>query len=216
MSIMQSLFSSQIKNFTFVDSNATITNSITIPSSAQDGDICVIANGSGGLITPSSVTPSGFTNVANVSGSGGGVAIRVMVSYKVLVSGDPGTTLTVMDTLAGDSVLAIVFRPNFTISSISTSTVNQQCTSGTPTNQTLILSTPTITRPNIGIVYFSSPNPPVSPTITGGPTFTQATFDSNNVFRYVFLGETSAAGNATVSMGDADVNGMISFTLNLT
>ena len=205
------------KRISFVTSATTSGGStITIPSSAAAGDLCIITNTAGqiGGTAPGAVTPAGFTNVVNFTGSDGFTfSLRSMISWKILASGDPGSGVSGM----GDSSLtALVFRPdNFTLSSITTSTPSTQGTSATPTNQTITLDAATAGRPLVSLAYYGSQNA-VNSSISGGPTYTTVSAGSTDVVRYAALEELIESANSTVSMTDTGVNTMSSLTFRFT
>ena len=123
MSIMQSLFSPQIKNFTFVASATSTTSTISIPASSNVGDFAVLFDSSRDVFTPITVVPSGWSSISNVSESNilSLSSIRSIVSYKSLVSGDPGSSITGMDAglFGTDRKIIMVFRPNFSVQNTS-------------------------------------------------------------------------------------------------
>lgn len=113
---------------------------ITIPSDAQVGDICLIMHSGGSITTPATVTPSGFTNILNVTGSTTFVKVRAIASWKLLVSGDAGDTVSVINSTS-ESARLILFRRSTPITSATISpVVNAQCTNSTPTVQTVSAS----------------------------------------------------------------------------
>lgn len=199
----------------FVASATSVTGtSITIPAAAQVGDFCVIEQGAGASTTPpTAVTPTGFTDAVNVSGTGSGFGLRAMVSYKVLVSGDPGSAVSTM----GGGKSCLVFRPsNFTISSVTNSTPSQQVSDLAPTSQTLVLTEDTVPRPTIAIATFASTGTLGTLTTSGGPTFTAVTVRAQEIVRYAILNDNVTANNVTVSMPDNGLNAMSSLSFSLT
>ncbi len=99
---------------------SSTSSSITIPATAQAGDIAVFSQyafSSGG--TPTAVEFSGATTVNNIAG-GPSTVRRVMISYKVLTSGDIGAALTGMNSSSNLKSVRII-RPSKPITSIATS-----------------------------------------------------------------------------------------------
>lgn len=214
MSILQATLNlSKIVNY--FTTTFTTGTSITIPSTSQVGDLCIIHNQAGvalGTCTP--VTPAGFTNVVNTGGSDGSQNQRMMVSYKVLVSGDPGSTVSGM-TQGPPTARLMIFRPaNFTLSSITTSTVSQQTTPSKPTNQTIVLGAESVKRPLISWASFGANSKTVSgASVTGGPTYTTLTH-SYGLVSYAILNEGQNSTDSTVSMSDNGNNSLASLTFS--
>ena len=114
-------------SFTFVASATSTSSSVTIPGTAAAGDFCIYlqwaANGTYGAI-PASTTPSGYSTDRDVGtsahdGEGYIAPLRAMISRKILVSGDVGSSTTGIGTAAQQSRLVLVFRPSRLIVSVS-------------------------------------------------------------------------------------------------
>lgn len=111
---------------------------VTIPSAAAVGDIAVLFDNAvlfGGP-APASVVPSGWTSVIDT----GGTVSRVISSYKLLVGGDPGTTITGMTGGSFQSKSILVFRKTVTATAVSAFSAAGQVTSGDPTAQVVTSS----------------------------------------------------------------------------
>ena len=123
-----------------LDSSATSSSStITIPTSAQQGDWAVLFDaaraGSGSI---GAVTPSGWTNLAS-SFVEGGDSLRLMTSHRILGASPGGTSVTGMND-AGEAKIMLIFRPSTSIISTVPSSWNAQATAGDPTLQTVSAS----------------------------------------------------------------------------
>ena len=99
-------------SLTFVDSTTGSSSTIVVPATAQAGDVGLLFQRAADSGT-GSVTPSGWTTITD--GVGGAQSTRCMVSFKILTSGDPGATLTGMNSGFNTKAIAI-FRPNSSIS----------------------------------------------------------------------------------------------------
>lgn len=118
--------------YTICDGSSTIT----ISSSAQAGDIAVIQNRASVITgSPTNVTPSGFTEVIHMLSSNN--ATRVRTSYKLLVSGDPGSSVGVNYATFTTGAICWIFRPSTAIASLSVASLNYQMTDSNPTAQTV-------------------------------------------------------------------------------
>jgi hypothetical protein len=98
--------------------------------------------------TTTDTIPAGWSSIVGTTTTG----IRTNVSYKKLVSGDIGATITGM---AGTTRKAlIVVRGNVAISSITISTPTAEATTSAPANQTIAVTN--ATEPAISFGVFSS------------------------------------------------------------
>lgn len=188
---------------TFVSSETSGGASITIPATAQEGDIAIIFDyavnaSTSGISVPSSVTPSGFTNFANVSSSYEVNPsfniynnIRAMVSHKLLVSGDAGTSVTGMNG-SGDSKVMIVFRP-VTIPSTVTIFDNNRSAPAYNTNPSAYTVEATET-PNLVIAWAGGFSLSSSPSPSGSQ-------DSGNLDVDYYLFNEGSASNVTSDIG---------------
>lgn len=136
---------SAAKRATFIASATSDLATITIPSSAAANDLAVlIQKGGSAAGAPSDVTPSGWSSIndgATTLNTTVGGSTRTSWKAKKLSSGDPGTSVTGMDAVGGssnrDDKILLVFRPNFSWTSIDFILCNQQPTTGDPSAQTL-------------------------------------------------------------------------------
>lgn len=120
---------------------ASASTSVTIPPTAQSGDIGVIVshavnqNGSG---NPTDVTPSGWTKATTNAGNElFGRNVRVSIYQKVLTSGDPNSSVTGLSGDADQEQICLVFRPSNPVSSLSNTVTNGQVTNIDPSSQTV-------------------------------------------------------------------------------
>jgi hypothetical protein len=117
--------------------------SITVPTIIA-GDIGILIDWdvTTGGTPPTSVTPSGWTAIGSSISNTGSNSTRLNMSYKVLVSGDSGATLTGMGAADDTSKTLQVFRKTSGAWG-SPSSINAQAVSGsaTPSNQTVTVGT---------------------------------------------------------------------------
>jgi len=127
-------------------STGTNTPNVTIPASAQAGDVAIIVDNEDTAGTLSA--PSGWTLIrsdsvfSNITGT---------TYYRILQAGDAGTTVTSTDgTTTNHFMLCAVFRPNAgTITGVTINDSAGLATTGNPGTQTLSMSAETA-RPIIG------------------------------------------------------------------
>lgn len=132
------------KTLTFVASATVNAENITLPSSIEAGDIIVLFDKPmGGTVTPTLVIPTGFTSISDttdsVAPSTAGYYGRITVSYKKANGSEAGSSITGM---LGDSTnparkMALVFRPNFTIATLTPASVHAEISHGNPSSQTV-------------------------------------------------------------------------------
>lgn len=174
---------------------------ITVPASAAAGDLAVLYQYSisSTSLAPSAVTPSGWTALTDTSTISVGTSARGMLLYKVLVGGDPGSTVTGMSGSSSDDKVIAVFRPSTAIALVSPSTFNAQMTNGTPTTQTTTATGLTYAIVMLGVgastgspVSFSAATPAWGATI--------ATASTREIAAYTIY--NSSPSNQSVSMSD--------------
>lgn len=143
---------SPISSFSYIASSEAVqTNNLTIPSSSQSGDIAVIVDNINSSTNISA--PSGWTLIS--SNSAGDTNLTAATYYKVLVGGDPGSTVASPNTSTTDHFMACaIFRPstNSEIASAILNDVDGQATTGDPSADTVTMSGSS--PPLIGFIAF--------------------------------------------------------------
>jgi len=136
-------------DLTFVTHVVGNSTSKSIPAGASIGDLCVIFDHGFGSSLPADVTPTDFTQLVTASGAlSDGNDMRSKISAKVLVSGDPGSTVTGINGGTNDRYITMIFSPSAPISGFEINSPNEQFTTGNPTSQTIAASGET----NLGIL----------------------------------------------------------------
>lgn len=189
--------------FTFVASASTNigASTITIPATAQAGDLCVLLDSTVNTTAtlPTNVVPSGFTQIMTAAfvRANGTTSARMTCSYKVLVSGDAGSSITGLGN-TNPRKIVLVFRPDSSITTVSYSTDNTQTESpnaGTSEALSLVMDSKTDA---IGIGYIAA-----SQTITdmtSSPTALDATIAPADQFqRCGYKVFTSTAADQTIT-----------------
>jgi hypothetical protein len=122
-----------IPQVSFLTYTKNENQTITIPSTAAEGDLVFLYDSASKIIgTVTSVIPSGFSTLKALSVS---TNVKNNASYKILGAGDPGTSITGMnDTYKNKSLL--VFRKDGGISSVNVAYNQGQGTTGNPTDYT--------------------------------------------------------------------------------
>jgi len=138
----------------FVTSTNSEATTITAPATVNAGDLLVLFDLALGILIPTAVTPTGFTNVANFASSS---ALRGMVSYKIAVGTEDGATITGMDGQSNERKQLLQFRGSSPIATVTPSTFNGQGTTGNPTAQNVVASGGT--APLIVVAMYGSQSP---------------------------------------------------------
>lgn len=197
--------------------------SITVPASAQAGDLVVIlayATNFGGTGYPPIGSPAGWTEITHsyFGPSSGGDGHTLYSIYKVIVSGDVSASINVINNVSGVnySTQLYVFRPTKTIAGVTPSTWLTEITSSNPASQAANASgagTPVIV---LGLAGLRAANPSFS---TASPAWTSTTSenvgDTRTITGYVLY--NTSPQNHTVDMNDlgfanALMSGYISVT----
>lgn len=180
----------------FVASAVTGGSTFTIPASAQAGDVAILFDRVSNTTTPTSVVPSGYTQIANNVQA----TERGIVSYKKLEAGDPGSTPTGMNGDTFNSKIATVFRPSSAISTVTVGSVNGQATGDNPSQQTVTVAS--VQTPLIVFGHYAGEIGKSYTGITFSPTHDaqiQGNLDANRA-RYKIYNESPS--DTTVDLGD--------------
>ena len=199
--------------FTFVASATSTGGTITVPATAAEGDFCMlmqVARNFSNTI-PAAVTPAGYTTDREAAGmtSGGENPIRVMLSRRVLGSGEAGASITGMNG-GGNGKVVLVFRPSRPIVGVSLvgGGAESTSTSVNPSTQTISVSgqaPPTL-------LFAQASNPGEAPTL-GGSLASDGTSlnggDASQRCAYLIQNTTPADKTASCS-GSASVRTLVS------
>lgn len=206
---------------TYIDTAESNTSGITIPSTAQVGDLAVLYDFAvtTGTVAPTSVTPSGWTkiSVSDVSLTTT-PAMRGTIHWKFLVSGDPGSTITGMAGGTTNDKIITIHRPSITgiapTSGVFASTplTAGQASTLAPTNLTVFTAGGNVfgmtNMPFVIGVQHCSTTAIASTTSTQTPTRTIN--NSSGRQRIVIFentnGQSNFAANSTCSMTDGGNN----------
>jgi hypothetical protein len=200
-------------NLSFVGSTNVNATSIAIPALAQVGDLAILhvtgADGSGST----AATPVTPTNWSLISAAGGVSSNNVAagIYYKVLVSTDLGTSVTTSPTYGfANRKIILIFRPDASISNVSTTSVNAQGTSATPSNQSINLASQPV--PSLAIAgYYSS-----GTVTTRGSSVTMNEVvgsSATQYLKYLVYNSVDTPSNITISMSDNGNNALVSGAL---
>lgn len=187
----------------YLNGQATGTaTTITMPNSAKVDDYAILFDNSSAT---TNTIPSGWSSITGVTTSG----IRTNISYKKLVSGDLGATVTGM--AATTRKVLLVFTPNAPVTTLTISTPTTQASTATPNNQTVTAGSAPSTTP---VISFWCAGSTGTPTVTLAGTTQISSISTSGVvaaFRQWNQGETPS--NQTASTADGGTNTFQSFFL---
>jgi hypothetical protein len=122
----------------FNSSSSSGVPTITLPTGIQPSDVIVLLDSRVSFGTvPTNVVPAGFTQIATVSGTDSLTAVRNTMTFKIAGGGEGGATITGMSSDLAGEMLAVVFRPNGRVTSITLGDVETQFSNNNPTAHTL-------------------------------------------------------------------------------
>ena len=191
----------------FIDSGSAVDSStIIIPSSAQAGDVAVLFDSA--VESPS--TPTGWTSITSTS-----AVFDLSVSYKILASGDAGSSVTGINDGGTSYNLKqmLVFRFPTTPSSVTISSLtNSGMITGIPTAQTI--NTVSAGTPVVAIAMTRAyASEPYIDETWGTELFTSET-NGNNMKVYYELQTTTATNRTVTTSADyGSYNHTVSFAL---
>lgn len=198
--------STRVSSLSFVASATSASSTITIPATAQAGDVAILYDVANSGSTPTSVTPTGWTAVRSDSAT----FSRQNSSAAILSASDAGATITGMTGSNWVNKSLIVVRPNIPATAIVAAGANGEITASTPTDQTVSASAGSIP---LVVVAGYTVNGTLG-TLTFSPS--QDATVSNGIFqrlRYKIYNSTPA--DVTVGMADGGTNWMQSFYLQV-
>lgn len=201
----------------FLTSTTSTTNTITIPATAEEGDIAILFDGGAGGTTATAGAggPTGWTTILNqLVNDAGGNSMRCICSYKILSLGEAGTSITGMDAPA-DGKIMLVFRPNFTIANVTAVTIGNVVSLADAVLQTITLTSATL--PAIGCAHMRAGTGGGNGTVTTR-SVTNLTEVSNGTFQYAYYAVENSVNtvvDATADFADSGTNGLQTFYLNL-
>lgn len=199
--------------------NATSTaTTITIPASALPDDFAILCDRSSSTSgIPNPVTPTGWNSIAGgaaTSNFSGGV--RSSITYKQLVSGDPGSTITGMPAGSGGTVskIMLIVRPlykrsviQFSPGGFSLTTTAFNSTATTVTNNTIGSTTLNLNNAALAIALYATQASSITNRGSTGPyTMTEvagATANTHYLKYYTANYGTNFSNNETISITTA-------------
>lgn len=199
----------------YATSATSSLSTIIVPSDAQAGDVAFLFDGASNSTTtaPTNVLPSGWTQVSTslVNDGTTSLSMRSTISYLILDSTDVGTTITGMNATVNRKTM-LVFRPNFTVDSLTLSTPTASTQIADVAQQTISLST--AGTPVIGFGHMRATGAITTPTVSAA--FTQIQNTTLQYTYYIVDNSVNTLSDVTVDFADSGTNSLISFyaTLN--
>jgi hypothetical protein len=177
---------------------SSATETITIPETSQVGDLAILVDTPLGSSVPTLVIPSGWSSVYNFLGSASS-NVRASFSYRVLTSGEPGSSITGMTGTVANRKSIMVFRPNKPIAGVTGGGGTGTVTNGTPSAQTITSSSQSPPALAIGVALSSG-----TVVITADTMTIVATDVTTRSLLYAIMNTTTS--NHTFSSTDAGFN----------
>jgi hypothetical protein len=195
-------------SLTFVDfttSSGDTQPSISIPATAQAGDLAIYYTAATGLAI-NKVFPPDFTEVREDHDVDDA---RMVSGYKILTSSDAGAALTGMNDDHEFSAV-MVFRPSRPITSVNTFSVNGQATIVDPSPQTIDMSLAPSYNAILAVAFMVGTTTVVE-SVPGSMTLVAPSSNSHAFYQIFNTGD--ALTNLTVDMPDEGDNAMQSWGL---
>jgi hypothetical protein len=179
--------------------SATSTGaSITIPVTAQAGDLAFLMQQSSDPSSVTEVIPSGWTaNGSLNTGSAGTPATRWTGCWKILESGDPGASVTGADGGTADAKIMVVFSGANGLSAVTPADVEGVAGGPDPASQTITAGSGAVPLVVIGI---AGVNDAAATFSTASPSF-DAQLTAGNL-RVGYKVYTSSPADHTIDKGD--------------
>ena|SRR3990167_277358 len=180
------------------------SSTIVIPATAAVGDLAVLFDFALRTTGVPDVIPTGWTGLVTDTN---GDNTRIRCSYKKLVSGDPGATITGLTAAGTANKLMLVFRPSFTIVTITPSTWLAEATEGNPASQLVAASSQAPPLVVCGGAAIISGTAAFS---TASPAFDAEIASANGDIIVGYKIYNNAPQDHTIDMNDIQQNGLAS------
>lgn len=195
---------SGVSNISIFGTNTSSTPGVTAPASIIAGDFIIFDQFTRNIGAPTSVTPSGFTNVFDFNNGND----KSMCDVKIANGTEGGTTITGMDGI-NDYKTIIVIRGDRPIRGYQILSLNTQSTSGNPSAQNCTAANGPV--PLIIIAHYASDGT-VSPR-TASPAM-DAELSPNVNFYTAYKIYNSSPSTHSIDMDDEGNNQLASFYIN--
>lgn len=113
------------------------SSTITIPASAQVGDLAILCDFTISASSIGSATPSGWNVIIDDGGAASGWYTRAHMVYRIIQTGDPGSSVSGLSAEYNEEKIMLVFRANSKINSVHFGSVNNERTGNNPSPQTV-------------------------------------------------------------------------------
>lgn len=194
-------------NENVITENSTDSPSITIPASAQSGDIAVLFDSTAGTV---STIPSGWTAIIAEN-----AVFELTVSYRILQSGDAGTTVSGQNATTYSLKQMLVFRPLSVISTVNIDSLSNSFEiSTTPPPQTVTASAVTAPAIVLAMTRAYQSEPFINET-WGTELFINETDGNNMKVYYEIQNGTTADRTVTTTSDYGTYNNTVSFALSV-
>ena len=194
--------------------SSSTTATFTAPASINAGDllVAVCRGANSGIDAPADSVPSGFTEIATLSGTNAGR--RMTYSYKIA---DGTEDSEVLDSIAADDTwinLLVQFRADEPITAVAVQSIVSQLTSNNPTSKTVTSATGAVPLLAITTWMDSPTSSDISPR-TQSPALTELSDNTHLYLGYKFY--SSSPADVTFDMDDeGSSNALVGWYFELT
>lgn len=193
----------------YVTSANSTTNTITIPASAQVGDIAILIDY--GYLTsttaPTTVIPSGWTSIVTASNTTS-PAQRSCISYKTLVSGDPGASITGMNTTNMRKTM-LIYRPTIAQNGITVKNFSATHSGSAIASRDIPLDTRKVA---LSFVVYGTSGASIA-TRPSSRTASRELSNGTNFYIKTFEDPEGTTSTNTISLADNGTNCLVNFEL---
>lgn len=200
-------FSPVLTTFSVVHTNNGSDTTIEIPaegSTARVGDLAVIWNWAEGVSNPSSVTPSGFTVLAENTDN---FNCRAMISAKRLASADLNAAKSGLSGGSTSAWILAIFRPDVNFASFALG-ASATGTAGSPNPGSQNIAASGATKKPVLLLAHFGGNSAVDPR-TVSPSMTEINGSSTKHYaQYKIYSASEAPQDHSIDMDDEGLNGL--------
>jgi hypothetical protein len=186
-------------------STSTGVGTITLPA-CQAGDLIVLLDKISTLSLITNGTPTGFTQIRSDSVPSDYIQD---LYYKIAVGADSGATVTsgiTVSSRVNEAMVALVFRANLPIASVSVTGSVGVATTGDPAAQTIVATGAVV--PCVSVVAVGSSGAITGESYTGSGVDSTVAANTSTHFSYKVWSAGSSPTSLTADEGDAGTNGI--------
>lgn len=194
--------STPVSSISFQASATSTATTITVPATAAEGDIAILFDTS---TTVTNTFPSGWTSILGRTTTG----LRTNISYKILASGDPSSSITGIAGAARKVML--VYRTDVPIVSAIPQETGSQATVNVPTAQNLVGED----GPMIAFAAYASTGAIATRGWSVGSPTEYSSVSTNGIYVKELITNSGTPTTTSITMSDGGTNTLQSFRIKL-